>query len=110
MFASPSYAQTGAAPGGMDFIIQLVPLILIFVIFYFFLIRPQQQKAKSHKAMLDGLRRGDQIITAGGLHAKITRLNKDDEVEAEIAPNVKIRLVKGTIAALVSKTEPANDN
>lgn len=110
MFATPAYAQTGAAAGGMDFIIQLIPLILIFVIFYFFLIRPQQQKAKQHKTMLDGLRRGDQVITAGGIHAKITRLNKDDEVEAEIAPNVKIRIVKGTIAALVSKTEPANDN
>jgi preprotein translocase subunit YajC len=110
MFATPAYAQTGAAAGGMDFIIQLVPLILIFVIFYFFLIRPQQQKAKQHKAMLDGLRRGDQVITAGGLHAKITRLTKDDEIEVEIAPNVKVRLVKGTVAALVSKTEPANDN
>ena len=111
MFATPAYAQAaGAAPGGMDFILQFIPLILIFVIFYFFLIRPQQQKAKQHKAMLDGLRRGDQIITAGGMHAKIIRLGKDDEVEAEIAPNVRVRIVKATVAALVSKTEPANDN
>ena len=111
MFASPAFAQApGAAPGGMDFIVQLIPLILIFVIFYFFLIRPQQQKAKQHKAMLEGLRRVDQVITAGGLHGKITRLTKDDEVEVEIAKDIKVRVVKGTIAALVSKTEPANDN
>jgi preprotein translocase subunit YajC len=110
MFATPAYAQAAGAPGGMDFIVQLIPLVLIFVIFYFFLIRPQQQKAKQHAAMLDGLRRGDQIITAGGLHAKITKLTKEDEVEAEISPNVKVRIAKPTIAALVSKTEPANDN
>lgn len=110
MLVSPAYAQAAGGGGGADFFFQLIPLILIFVIFYFFLIRPQQQKAKQHKAMLDGLRRGDQVITAGGLHGKITKLSKDDEVEVEIASNVKVRVVKGTIAALVSKTEPANDN
>ena len=110
MLVSPAYAQAAGGGGGADFFFQLIPLILIFVIFYFFLIRPQQQKAKQHKAMLDGLRRGDQVITAGGLHGKITKLAKDDEVEVEIAPTVKVRVVKGTIAALVSKTEPANDN
>jgi preprotein translocase subunit YajC len=111
MFVSPAYAQTatGAAPGTTDLILQFVPLILIFVIFYFFLIRPQQQKAKQHKAMLDALRRGDQVITQGGMHAKIVRV-ADDSVEAEIAPNVKVKLVKATIAAVVGKTEPANDN
>jgi preprotein translocase subunit YajC len=110
MFVSPAYAQTAAgAPGTTDLILQFVPLVLIFIIFYFFLIRPQQQKAKQHKAMLDALRRGDQVITAGGLHAKIVRV-ADDSVEAEIAPNVKVKLVKGTISAVVSKTEPANDN
>jgi preprotein translocase subunit YajC len=110
MFVSPAYAQTAAAaPGTTDLILQFVPLVLIFIIFYFFLIRPQQQKAKQHKAMLDALRRGDQVITAGGLHAKIVRVT-DDSVEAEIAPNVKVKLVKGTISAVVSKTEPANDN
>ncbi len=110
MFATPAYAQTAAgAPGATDLLLQFVPLILIFVIFYFFLIRPQQQKAKQHAAMLAALRRGDQVITAGGLHAKIVRV-ADDAIEAEIAPNVKVRLVKGTIASVVSKTEPANDN
>ncbi len=109
MFISPAYAQAGGAPAGGDFIIQLIPLILIFVIFYFFLIRPQQKKAKEHKSMIDGLRRGDQIITQGGVYAKVTKV-MDDAVEAELAPNVKVKVVKATVAALVSKSEPANDN
>lgn len=109
MFISPAYAQAGGAPAGGDFLIQLLPLLLIFVIFYFFLIRPQQKKAKEHKNMLDALRRGDQVITQGGMHAKVVRVHEGD-VEAEIAPNVKVRLVKATIAAVVSKSEPANDN
>lgn len=110
MFISPAYAQAGgAAPGGGDFLIQLLPLILIFVIFYFFLIRPQQKKAKEHKGMIDALRRGDQIITQGGVYGKITKV-MDDSLEAEIAPNVKVKVVKATVVALVSKSEPANDN
>jgi preprotein translocase subunit YajC len=109
MLVSPAYAQTAAPGGGADFIVQLIPLILIFVIFYFFLIRPQQKKAKEHQKMIEGLRRGDQIITSGGMYAKIAKV-ADDHVEAEIAPNVKVKVVKGTITAVVSKTEPANDN
>ena len=110
MLASPAYAQTAApGAGGMDFIVQLIPLILIFVIFYFFLIRPQQKKAKDHQNMVENLRRGDTVITAGGLHAKIMRV-ADDHVEAELAPNVKVKVVKQTISGVVSKTEPANDN
>jgi preprotein translocase subunit YajC len=110
MFVSPAYAQTAApGAGGMDFIVQLIPLILIFVIFYFFLIRPQQKKAKEHQKMIEGLRRGDQVITQGGMYAKIAKV-ADDHVEAEIAPNVKVKVVKGTITGVVSKTEPANDN
>lgn len=110
MFATPAYAQAaGAAPSGADFIIQLIPLLLIFVIFYFFLIRPQQKKAKEHATMVSNLRRGDEIITQGGLYAKVTKV-MDDAVEAELAKDVKVKVVKSTVAALVSKTEPANDN
>ena len=108
MFASPAYAQTAApGAGGMDFIVQLIPLILIFVIFYFFLIRPQQKRAKEHKAMLEALRRGDQVITAGGIHGKVTKVKDDDEVEVEIAEGVRVRVVKSTVATVVNKTEPA---
>ena len=110
MFASPAYAQTAApGAGGMDFIVQLIPLILIFVIFYFFLIRPQQRKAKEHQTMIEGLRRGDQVITAGGLYAKIVKV-ADDHVEAELSQGVKVKVVKQTISGVASKTEPANDN
>ena len=108
MLISPAYAQTAAGDplGGFG---SFVPLILIFVIFYFFLIRPQQKRAKEHRNMLEALRRGDQVITQGGIMAKVAKV-KDDEVEVEIAPNVKVTVVKATIAQVVSKTEPANDN
>lgn len=111
MFVSPAYAQTAGAAAGdpMGAIGQFVPLILIFVIFYFFLIRPQQKRAKEHKAMLDALRRGDQVVTQGGIIGKVVRVKDDDEVEVEIADGVKVRAVRATIAQVLNKTEPAND-
>ena len=84
-----------------------MPLILIFAIMYFLLIRPQQKKVKEHKAMVDGLRRGDQVITAGGLIGKVVKVKDDGELEVELADNVKVRVVQSTIATVVSKTEPA---
>ncbi|MEM6743706.1 MAG: preprotein translocase subunit YajC [Pseudomonadota bacterium] len=87
-----------------------MPLILIFVIFYFFLIRPQQKRAKEHRTMLDALRRGDQVVTQGGIIGKVSKVKDDDEVEVEIAEGVRVKIVKATIAQVVSKTEPANDN
>ena len=108
MFITPAHAQAAAGDplGGFG---SFIPLILIFVIFYFFLIRPQQKRAKEHKAMLDALRRGDTIVTQGGVIGKISKV-KDDEVEVEIAENVRIRVVRATVASVMSKTEPANDN
>ena len=85
---------------------QFVPLILIFVIFYFFLIRPQQKKVKEHKAMVEALRRGDQIVTQGGLIGKVVKVKEDDEVEVEVAKDVKVRVVKSTVLSVRSKTEP----
>ncbi len=84
-----------------------VPLILIFAIMYFLLIRPQQKKVKQHKAMIEAVRRGDQVVTQGGIIGKVTKVKEDGEVEVEIAPEVRIRVVKSTIAQVVSKTEPA---
>ena len=75
---------------------QLIPLILIFVIFYFFLIRPQQKKVKEHKAMVEGLKRGDKVITSGGITGTVERLIDNDKVEVEIADNVKVEIVKAT--------------
>ncbi|MEL6685158.1 MAG: preprotein translocase subunit YajC [Pseudomonadota bacterium] len=87
----------------------LIMLLLIFAIMYFLLIRPQQKKMKEHAAMLAGLRRGDQIITQGGIVGKIIKVKEDDsnEVEVEIAKDVKVRVVKSTIATVLNKTEPA---
>ena len=104
-FITPAYAQSaqGGAAGGL---IGFVPILLIFVIMYFLMIRPQQKKMKEHKAMVEALRRGDKVVTSGGMIGKIVRV-EEGEVEVEVAPNVKIRVVRNTIAQVVSKTEPA---
>ncbi|MCB1365117.1 MAG: preprotein translocase subunit YajC [Rhodobacteraceae bacterium] len=86
---------------------QFLPLILIFAIMYFLLIRPQQKKVKEHKAMVDALRRGDQVITQGGIIGKVAKVKDDGEVEVEIADGVKVRVVRSTVAQVLNKTEPA---
>ncbi|WP_299614066.1 preprotein translocase subunit YajC [uncultured Tateyamaria sp.] len=91
----------------MEAIGQFIPLILIFAIMYFLLIRPQQKKVKEHAAMVDQLRRGDQIVTQGGLIGKVSKVKEDNEVEVELAEGVKVRVVKSTIAQVLNKTEPA---
>lgn len=104
MFASPAYAQ--AAGGGLGGIGGFVPLILIFGIMYFLMIRPQQKKLKDHRAMVEALRKGDQVVTAGGLIGKVTKVKEDNEVEVELATDVKVRVVQSTIQSVLSKTEP----
>ncbi|MWB78550.1 preprotein translocase subunit YajC [Pseudooceanicola sp. 216_PA32_1] len=89
-------------------IAQFVPLILIFAIMYFLLIRPQQKKVKEHQALVNAVRRGDMVVTQGGIIGKIAKVKDDNEVEVEVAEGVKIRVVKSTIAQVLSKTEPAN--
>lgn len=91
----------------MEAIGQFIPLILIFAIMYFLLIRPQQKKVKEHAAMVEALRRGDQIVTQGGLIGKVSKVKEDNEVEVELAEGVKVRVVKSTIAQVLNKTEPA---
>ena len=88
---------------------QFLPLILIFAIMYFLLIRPQQQKVKQHKAMVEALRRGDQVVTQGGLIGKVSKVKDDSEIEVELAEGVRVRVVKSTIAQVLSKTEPAKE-
>ena len=88
-------------------IAQFLPLILIFAIMYFLLIRPQQKKMKEHQTMVSNVRRGDQIVTQGGLIGKIAKVKDDNEVEVELAEGVKVRVVKSTIAQVLTKTEPA---
>lgn len=88
-------------------IAQFVPLILIFAIMYFLLIRPQQKKMKDHQKMVENLRRGDMVVTQGGLIGKVAKVKDDNEVEIELAEGVKVRVVQSTIASVLTKTEPA---
>lgn len=106
MFATPAYAQAAGAGAGSAFA-SFIPLILIFAIMYFLLIRPQQKKLKEHKAMIEALRRGDQVVTQGGIVGKVTKVQEDGMVEVEIAEGVKVKCIKGTIAQVINKTEPA---
>ena len=91
----------------MEAFAQFVPLILIFAIMYFLLIRPQQRKLKDHKKMVESLRRGDMIVTQGGLIGKVTKVKEDNELEVELSDGVKVRVVQSTVAQVLSKTEPA---
>ena len=86
---------------------QLVPLILIFGIMYFLLIRPQQKKAKEHQAMVQAIRRGDQVVTQGGLIGKVVKVKDDNEIEVEVSEGVKVRVVQSTVSQVLNKTEPA---
>ena len=86
---------------------QFVPLILIFAIMYFLLIRPQQKKLKQHKDMVASLRRGDQVVTQGGMIGKVSKVRDDNEIEVEIAQGVKVRVVRSSVSEVLSKTEPA---
>ena len=84
-----------------------IPIILIFVIMYFLLIRPQQKKIKEHKNMVDNLRRGDQVLTQGGIIGKITKVKEGEEIEVELAKDVKVSIIRSTIVNVLSKPEPA---
>lgn len=106
MLVTPAYAQA-AGGAGPSLLAQLPFFIAIFAIFYFLLIRPQQKKLKEHQAMVAALRRGDQVVTQGGMVGKVTKVRDDGEVEVEIAHGVNVRVIKGTIQTVRSKTEPA---
>ena len=106
MFATPAFAQAGGVAGTAGGLIGFVPILLIFAIMYFLMIRPQQKKVKEHKTMVEALRRGDQVVTSGGLIGKVVKVG-EGEVEVELAPNVKVRVVRATITQVVSKTVPA---
>jgi preprotein translocase subunit YajC len=107
MLVSPAFAQAAAQPGAGAAFAQFLPIILIFIIFYFLLIRPQQKKMKEHRAMVEGLRRGDQVVTSGGIVGKVSKVQDDGMVEVEIAEGVRVKVVKHTIGQVLNKTEPA---
>ena len=109
-FISPAYAQAAGGAGGASGLEAMFPLILIFVVFYFLLIRPQQKKAKEHKAMLEAVRRGDKVVTGGGIIGTVTKVSDDQEITVEIADGVKVRVQRGLLAAVLSKTEPVKED
>jgi preprotein translocase subunit YajC len=104
MFISPAYAQ--AADGGASFLVQLAPLVLIFVVFYFLLIRPQQKKAKEQRAMLDAVKRGDTVVMSGGLIGKVVTVD-GNEIGLELAANLRVKALKGMILEVRTKGEPS---
>ena len=106
MLIAPAYAQTGGAPGGLD-LISLMPLLLIFVVFYFLLIRPQQKKMKQHRDMIGALKRGDRVVTGGGIIGTVVKLEEDNTLLVEIAKDVRVRVARSTISELLGKPQPA---
>lgn len=108
MFITPAYAQ-GAPAGGSDMLVSLLPFIAIFVIMYFLILRPQQKRVKTHAEMVKNLRRGDTVITNGGVIGKISKVIDDHEVEVEIADGVKIRQVKQMVTEVRAKGEPVKE-
>ncbi|MFI5030464.1 MAG: preprotein translocase subunit YajC [Reyranellales bacterium] len=104
MFISEAWAQ-GAGAGGSDFLVQLFPLVLIFVVFYFLLIRPQQSKAKQQREMLAGVKRGDRVVTGGGIIGLVTKVIGDNELQVELAEGVRVRIIKQTITDIITRGE-----
>ena len=105
MFIASAYAQGGGASGGGGFFVQILPLLLIFVVFYFLLIRPQQKKMKAHRDMIANLRRGDKVVTGGGLHATVAKI-EDEVAILEIASGVRVKAARHTISELLAKPVP----
>jgi len=107
MFITPAYAQ--GLGGGSDMLVSLLPFALIFVIMYFLILRPQQKRAKQHQEMVSSLRRGDTVVTSGGLVGKITKVVDDGEVELQLADGVRVRQIKQLVSEVRAKGEPVKD-
>ena len=107
MLISAAYAQGMGIFDSQSTLVQFLPLVLIFVVFYFLLIRPQQRKAKDHKTMLDALRRGDRVVTGGGIIGTVARVENPEEVTVDIAEGVRVRVLRSTISSVLAKPDPA---
>jgi preprotein translocase subunit YajC len=106
LFVTEAYAQTGGGVGTTDMLVNFAPLVIIFAIMYFMLLRPQQRRAAEHKAMIKNVRRGDTVISNGGIIGRVTKVIDDNELEAEIADNVRVRILRSMIADVRAKGEP----
>jgi preprotein translocase subunit YajC len=109
MFTTPAFAQAAGAGDTNSMLMSLLPFALIFVIMYFLILRPQQRKVKEHNDMVKNIRRGDTVVTSGGLVGKVTKVVDDEQVEVEIADGVRIRQMRTMISAVRTKGEPAKD-
>ena len=110
MFISPAYAQSPFGCGSTDMITSLLPFILIFVIMYFLILRPQQKRVKSHAEMVKNVRKGDTVITSGGLIGRVTKVVDDDQVEIEVADGVRVRQMRSMVSDVRAKGEPVKDD
>ena len=113
MFVTPAFAQDAAAPaagGFADVLIQLMPIALLVVIFWLLIFRPQQKRLKAQQAMLGGIRRGDTVVTTGGIVGKVSKAVDGEDLEIEISQGVKVKVVRSMVADVRSKSEPVNDN
>lgn len=108
-FITPAYAQAAGAPGGADLVMQMAPFGIILVIMYFLILRPQQKRVKVHQEMIKNVRRGDTIVTTGGIVGKVTKVTDDPEIEVEIAANVRVRVIRTMISDVRSKGEPVKE-
>ena len=107
MLISPAYAQAAGSTGGTSGLEAMLPLVLIFVVFYFLLIRPQQKKMKAQKALIASVKRGDKIVTGGGIIGTVTKVTENEsEIQVEISPDVKVKVQRELISTVLSKTGP----
>jgi preprotein translocase subunit YajC len=109
MLISPAFAQAASPFGGDSMLVSLLPFILIFVIMYFLILRPQQKRAKAHQEMVKNVRRGDTVVTSGGLIGKVTKVIDDDHIEVEVADGVRVRQMRGMVADVRAKGEPVKE-
>ena len=109
MFVTPAFAQPSLFSGGDNMLVQLLPFVLIFVIMYFLILRPQQKRTKEHQELVKNLRRGDTVITSGGLVGKVTKVVDDEQIEVEIADGVRVRQVRSMVSGVRAKGEPVKD-
>jgi preprotein translocase subunit YajC len=110
MFTTPAFAQAPSMFGGGDsMLVSLLPFVLIFVIMYFLILRPQQKRAKQHQDMVKNVRRGDTVVTSGGLIGKITKVVDDDQIEVEVAEGVRVRQMRSMVADVRAKGEPLKE-
>jgi preprotein translocase subunit YajC len=109
MLISPAFAQAASPFGGDNMLVSLLPFILIFVIMYFLILRPQQKRAKQHQEMVKNVRRGDTVITSGGLVGKVTKVIDDDQIEVELAEDVRVRQMRSMVADVRAKGEPVKE-